>query len=69
MDEARYLEFLKERREWILGRVREACARVGRDAADVEVLAVSKTVDAASVALAREAGYRTFGENRPQELV
>ena len=69
MDESTYRDFLAERRRWILRRVRAACERVGRDAADVEVLCVSKTVDARAVALAREAGYRTFGENRPQELV
>ncbi|WP_195837775.1 YggS family pyridoxal phosphate-dependent enzyme [Olsenella porci] len=71
MDESeqkRYLAFLGERRAQILERMAGACERAGRDTGEVTLLAVSKTVDVGSVALAWQAGYRAFGENRPQEL-
>jgi pyridoxal phosphate enzyme (YggS family) len=49
-------------------RIREeiaaACARVGRDPAEVTVVAVSKTVGLAEVARAVEGGIHDFGENR-----
>ncbi|MGN8689205.1 YggS family pyridoxal phosphate-dependent enzyme [Atopobiaceae bacterium HCP3S3_F7] len=63
-----YGEFLAERRAEILDRIRDACRRAGRDEGEVCLLAVSKTVGPEEVALAWEAGYRAFGENRPQEL-
>ena len=63
-----YAAFLAERRREILDRVAAAAARAGRSAADVLPIAVSKTVTAREVLLARRAGWRVFGENRPQEL-
>ncbi len=48
-------------------RIAAACAAAGRDAAEVELLAVSKTFPAEAVAEAREAGQRLFGESRQQE--
>lgn len=63
-----YLTFLKARRQELLERIAEAAAKAGRDASEVGMLAVSKTVGPEEVALAWEAGYRAFGENRPQEL-
>lgn len=68
-EDERYAAFLVERREEILQRIAEAAARAGRNPAEVELLAVSKTVDVPQVDLAWKAGYRSFGENRPQELV
>lgn len=65
---ASYEAFLAERRAELLSRIAEAAARVGRSADEVEVLAVSKTVGPEEVVLAWQAGYRRFGENRPQEL-
>lgn len=67
-DDAAILGFLKRRREEIVGRMGQACARSGRDLSEVELVAVSKTVDAHMVELAHGAGYRSFAENRPQEL-
>lgn len=64
-----YAAFLVKRREEILQRIAEAAARAGRNPAVVELLAVSKTIDMPQVDLAWRAGYRAFGENRPQELV
>lgn len=55
--------------ESVRARIKAACARAGRDAAEVELLPVSKTVDDARLRLAYEAGCRTFGENKVQEAV
>lgn len=63
-----YLDFLRERREQILQRVADACRRVGRTTDDVTILGVSKTVGVDEVALAWQAGWHAFAENRPQEL-
>lgn len=67
-DPRSYETFLRERRASILERVAGAARRVGRDPGEVEVIAVSKTVDADAALLAIRAGWRLFGENRPQEL-
>lgn len=63
-----YGAFLSERRGEILQRVAQAAARSGRAASEVSMIAVSKTVDVPAVAQAWDAGWRAFGENRPQEL-
>ena len=63
-----YLDQIKRRREEILKRMDAALARSGRSRDDVKLMAVSKTVDIPEVVAAIEAGYRLFGENRPQEL-
>ena len=49
-------------------RIEAAAVRVGRSAADVALLAVSKTHPAAAVRAAWQCGQRAFGENRVQEL-
>ena len=51
----------------VLDRIAAACARGGRDPAQIELVAVSKTVDAARLREAVAAGIRTLGENRVQE--
>lgn len=48
-------------------RLKQACARAGRDANAVSLLAVSKTFDADTVCLALDAGQHAFGENYVQE--
>jgi len=48
-------------------RIAEAAARAGRDAAEVRLVAVSKTFDAAAIEPVLAAGQRLFGENRVQE--
>lgn len=63
-----YAAFLAERRGELLERIADAAGRAGRDPSDVTLLAVSKTVRNSEVAQAFAAGYRVFGENRPQEL-
>ena len=63
-----YEAFLAERRSQIMARVADAARISGRDVSSVCVLAVSKTVGPEEVSCAWGAGYRVFGENRPQEL-
>jgi len=48
-------------------RMMAACERAGRDPAEVTLVAVTKTVPAAVIREAYEAGVRCFGENRVQE--
>ena len=54
------------RRE-ILERIGEAASRAGRDPADVEIVAVTKTVPIERIREAHGAGFRSFAENRVQE--
>jgi PLP dependent protein len=51
----------------VLERIAGAAQRVGRDPADVTLVAVSKTVAAERVRAAVDAGITVFGENRVQE--
>jgi PLP dependent protein len=48
-------------------RISAACARVGRDAATIELVTVSKGQPAEVVCAAAELGLSLFGENRVQE--
>ena len=52
----------------MLADIADACARHGRDPADVELLAVSKTHPPESVREGLAAGQLVFGENKVQEL-
>ena len=67
--DAAYRDFIAGRREDILARMEAALAESGRTLADAALVAVSKTVGVDEVLAAVDAGYRMFGENRPQELV
>src|SRR4029079_2675360 len=58
---------LRSGRGAVLERIAAACARVGRDPAEVTLVAVSKTVDVERVRAAVAAGLTTLGENRVQE--
>lgn len=51
------------------GRMAQACARAGRPADSVALLAVSKTWGAPAVCEAAAAGQRAFGENYVQEAL
>ena len=51
----------------VKGRIGAACARAGRDAQSVTLLAVSKTFGPEAVREAWAAGQRAFGENYVQE--
>ena len=54
-------------RDRVLSRIAAACERVGRSPADVTLVAVSKTVEAARLRDAVAAGLTLLGENRVQE--
>ena len=58
---------LSERLAGLRGRIADACRDAGREPADVELLAVSKTFPASAVQEAYDAGQRAFGESRQQE--
>ena len=53
----------------IRDRMASACARVGRDPAEVTLLPVSKTFDDTAIREAVSLGFHRFGENRTQEIV
>jgi pyridoxal phosphate enzyme (YggS family) len=53
----------------VLGRVRAAALRAGRDPETVRLVAVTKTFPAGAVIEAFEAGVRIVGENRVQEAL
>ena len=55
--------------EVVRERIAAAAQRAGRDAADVTLVAATKTVETARVAELLDAGVRDVGENRAQELL
>jgi len=59
---------LAENLERLEEAIAAACGRVGREHGDVELMAVSKTYPAATVAEAAGLGLRLFGESRVQEF-
>ena len=65
-DAARVAAFAAAR-ERVLATIADACGRVGRDPADVALVAVSKTVTAERLVAAVAAGLTILGENRVQE--
>ncbi|MDZ7291067.1 MAG: YggS family pyridoxal phosphate-dependent enzyme [candidate division KSB1 bacterium] len=58
---------IRVRIEAVRQRMAAACERVGRDPAEVTLVAVTKTVPPAAIKAAYDAGLRCFGENRVQE--
>jgi hypothetical protein len=59
---------LAENRERLEEAIEAACRRAGRGRGEVELMAVSKTNPAATVAEAAALGLTLFGENRVQEF-
>ncbi len=59
---------LKETLDQLESAIADACRRAGRTRGDVELMAVSKTYPAATLAEAASLGLRLFGENRVQEF-
>jgi pyridoxal phosphate enzyme (YggS family) len=59
---------LAENLEKLEEQIAAACRRAGRRRSDVELMAVSKTYPAATIAEAAALGLRLFGENRVQEF-
>jgi len=60
-------EPIVERLTEVLRRITAAASSVGRTADDIQLIAVTKTFDAADIIPTLEAGHRVFGENRVQE--
>ena len=59
---------ISENLEHVEGRIREACARSGRQREDVTLIAVSKTKPVPDLEEALRCGYDVFGENKVQEI-
>ena len=59
---------LRENLEKLETEMEEACRRAGRSRNDVELMAVSKTYPASTIAEAAALGLQLFGENRVQEF-
>ncbi len=62
------MTLLEENLEQAEAAITEACLRSGRSRGDVELMAVSKTYPASTIAEAASLGLRLFGENRVQEF-
>jgi pyridoxal phosphate enzyme (YggS family) len=59
---------LAENLERLEEAIADACRRAGRSRGEVELMAVTKSYPAATVAEAAQLGLRLFGENRVQEF-
>lgn len=58
---------VRERLNVVKSKIAEACRRAGREPAEVEIIAVTKTHPAKTILEAKEAGISNIGENRIQE--
>jgi pyridoxal phosphate enzyme (YggS family) len=59
---------LTDNLEWLEAAIEAACRRAARPRAEVELMAVTKTCPAATIAEAAALGLTLFGENRVQEF-
>lgn len=59
---------LAENLERLEEAIAQACRRAGRERAEIELMAVSKTYPSATIAKAAALGLTLFGENRVQEF-
>ena len=62
------MSLLAENLERLEEEIAAACRKAGRGAEDVELMAVSKTYPAETIAEAAALGLTLFGENRVQEF-
>lgn len=67
--QARSAEDIARNLAAVRARIVAACARAGRDPAEVRLLPVSKTVEEARIRMAHAAGLSEFGENKVQEAL
>ena len=58
---------IRENVQFVRNKITEACQRSGRDPEEVELVAITKTVDVEQINEAMEAGILVVGENRVQE--
>jgi PLP dependent protein len=61
------MDFIRENIQEVQKRIAGACERSGRSPREITLVAVTKTVDAATITSAYEHGIKHFGENRVQE--
>lgn len=62
------LKYIRENVDAIKERIRQAALRCGRNAEEIKLIAVSKTVGADRIKEAFQCGITDYGENRVQEL-
>ena len=58
---------IRENVQFVRNKIAEACRRSGRKSEEIELVAITKTVDVEQINEAIEAGIRVVGENRVQE--
>ena len=58
---------IRENVQFVRNKIAEACQRSGRDPEEIELVAITKTVDVEQINEAMEAGILVVGENRVQE--
>jgi hypothetical protein len=58
---------IRENVQFARNKIAEACRRSGRKSEEIELVAITKTVDVEQINEAIEAGIRVVGENRVQE--
>jgi len=59
---------LRQNLEKVEAAIEQACRRAGRSRSEIELMAVSKTYPASTIADAASVGLQLFGENRVQEF-
>ena len=64
---ARMMNDAKQRLDDVRGAIAKAAKAAGRDPADIQLIAISKTHEAEAIRPLIAAGQRAFGENRVQE--
>lgn len=62
-------EELRENLQELKQEIKETAERVGRDAKEIKIIAVSKNQSSSSIDILKEQGLKVFGENRVQELL
>ena len=63
------IAMLKENLLEVQNNIKKACDKVGRDVSEVTLIAVSKTKPVDMLMEVYDAGMRTFGENKVQEMM
>ena len=63
------MQQISQQLQQVIQRVNQACDKVGRNPDEVQLLAVSKKQDCATIRAAFEAGQCHFGENYVQEAL
>ncbi len=60
---------IKNNLEIIQSKIVKACERSGRNPAELEIIAVTKTIDIESIDYALDCGINSIGENKVQEIM